>query len=152
LQKKSHTNTPGPSVQQKPPGLLRRMAAIFYDAVLLIAVLCLASALALPFNSGEAFAPGQLVYQLYLFAVCYIFYIWFWTHGGQTLGLRTWKLKVGQQANSSAINWKQANMRFFAAILSWTCLGLGFVWCLFDKDSLCWHDRLSQTRLFFIDR
>ena len=34
---------------------------------------------------------------------------------------------------------------FCAAALSWACLGLGFVWILFDRRKLAWHDRLSNS-------
>jgi uncharacterized RDD family membrane protein YckC len=40
-----------------------------------------------------------------------------------------------------------ATVRFFAAMLSWLVFGLGFLWQLWDKDELTWHDRLSGTRL-----
>ncbi|MGZ8191298.1 MAG: RDD family protein [Methylococcaceae bacterium] len=130
------------------PGFLRRLGAIFYDFILLIAVLFLATALLLPFNAGEAFTSSQILYPLYLLAVSFFFYGWFWTHGGQTLGLRTWKIKV-LTFNRQTISWQQALVRFLTAIVSWGFFGLGFLWILFDKNKLSWHDHLSQTTLFF---
>jgi len=132
--------------QTSAPGFLRRMAAVTYDALLLIAVLFFATALALPFNSGQAFASNQYFFSFYLFSVSYLFYTWFWTHGGQTLGMRAWKITL-VDLDGNAVNRRQATGRFFAAILSWACFGLGYLWCIFDKDKLCWHDRLSTTRL-----
>jgi len=125
--------------------------AACYDAVLLLAVLFFATAITLPFNSGQSFSADQYFFRLYLLAVCFIFYGWFWTHGGQTLGLRAWKIKVCQ-LDGSAITWRMAGLRFAAAGLSWLCFGLGFFWCLFDKNRLCWHDYLSNTRVRMIDR
>ncbi len=125
------------------------MGAIFYDTLLLLAVLFFATALALPFNSGRAFTADQFYFPLYLFAVSYAFYTGFWTHGGQTLGLRAWKLKVCS-LNGGPVSWKQASVRFLVAILSWACLGLGFLWCLVAKNRLCWHDHFSHTQLKFI--
>lgn len=122
------------------------MTAVCYDALLLLAVLFLATALVLPFNAGQAFSSGQYFYPLYLLTIGFIFYGWFWTHGGQTLGLRAWKIKVCNQ-DGSAVGWGRAGLRFSAAALSWACFGLGFLWCLFDKNRLCWHDYLSKTRL-----
>ncbi|WP_445371788.1 RDD family protein [Methylomonas sp. HW2-6] len=132
------------------PGFLRRMGAVIYDALLLLAVLFLATALALPFNGGEAFAASQVLYPIYLLAVSFAFYGWFWTHGGQTLGLKAWKIKV-VSANAQPVGWPQATLRFFSALLSWACLGLGFLWCLFDKDRQAWHDRLSKTRVVYCE-
>ncbi|AEF98807.1 RDD domain containing protein [Methylomonas methanica MC09] len=130
------------------PGFLRRMGAVIYDALLLLAVWFFATAIILPFNSGQAFAADQYFFPFYLLAVSYVFYGWFWTHGGQTLGLRAWKIKL-VNSDGIAANWRQVSMRFFAAMLSWACFGLGFVWCIFDKNRQCWHDRLSKTRLVF---
>ncbi|MBS4052039.1 MAG: RDD family protein [Methylomonas sp.] len=131
------------------PGFLRRMGAVIYDALLLLAVWFFATAIILPFNSGQAFAAEQYFFPFYLLAVSYVFYGWFWTHGGQTLGLRAWRIKL-VNSNGVAVTWRQVSMRFMVAMLSWTCLGLGFVWCIFDKKRLCWHDSLSKTRLVFL--
>lgn len=144
-------------VQKKPksgktetvtPGFFRRMAVVLYDSILLLAVLFLATIIALPFNSGEAFSSSQVLYPAYLFAVSFVFYGWFWIHGGQTLGLRSWKLTI-LTLDQKPISWKQAFIRFTTAIISWLCLGLGFIWLLVDKKKLTWHDRLSGSTLFF---
>ncbi|MFA5984219.1 MAG: RDD family protein [Methylococcaceae bacterium] len=136
------------AINPPPPGLLRRLAAAVYDLFLLIALLFFATALLLPFNQGLAFTPRQFYYPAYLFLVSGLFYTWFWTHGGQTLGLRAWKIKI-LSVNQQPISWRQAILRFLAACLSWACLGLGFIWILVDKDRRSWHDRLSKTAVFF---
>jgi uncharacterized RDD family membrane protein YckC len=133
------------------PGFLRHFAAICYDALLLLAVFFLATALALPFNSGQAFSSGQYFYPLYLLTISFFFYGWFWTHGGQTLGMRSWKLGLCR-LDGGPVSWRCALLRFMAAGLSWAFLGLGFFWCLWDKDGLCWHDHLSKTRLYKLDQ
>jgi uncharacterized RDD family membrane protein YckC len=132
------------------PGLLRRLAAILYDLLLLIALFFVATALLLPINNGEAFSSQQVFYPLYLFVISFFFYAWFWTHGGQTLGMRAWKIKV-LRFDHTPIHWQQALLRFLAAILSWAVFGLGFWWVLIDKNRLGWHDKLSKTALFFDD-
>ncbi|MGR9099899.1 MAG: RDD family protein, partial [Gammaproteobacteria bacterium] len=129
---------------QEAPGFCRRLAAIFYDSVLLLAVLFAATALILPFNSGRPFSPGQIFYPLYLVGVSFLFFGWFWTHGGQTLGLRAWRIKVLKE-NGSPLDWKSAFWRFLWAFLSWTAAGLGFFWIFVDKDRRGWHDRFSKT-------
>lgn len=131
------------------PGLLRRLGAIIYDTFLLLAVLFFATAVILPFNAGQAFGSGQLLYSAYLLFVSYVFFAWFWIHGGQTLGMRAWKIRLCRM-DGSALDWGCAAIRFLAAGLSWVCLGLGFGWCLFDKQQRCWHDRLSKTRLILV--
>ena len=132
------------------PGLLRRLAAIVYDLLLLLAVLFAATAMLLPVNGGEAFTSRQVFFPLYLLVISFFFYAWFWTHGGQTLGLRAWKIKV-LTFDQTPINWQQAMARFVAAIVSWAVLGLGFWWIIFDKNKHSWHDKLSKTALFWED-
>lgn len=129
------------------PNLLRRLAAIFYDSLLLLSVLFVATALILPFNAGQAITKS-IFYLLYLLIISFIFYGWFWTHGGQTLGLRAWKLSV-LTFDKKPISWQQAFWRFSSAILSWGILGFGFGWALFNKNKRCWHDTLSKTDIFY---
>jgi uncharacterized RDD family membrane protein YckC len=123
------------------------MAAILYDALLLLAVLFLATALLLPFNSGQAFTSNQIFFPVYLLAVSFAFYGWFWTHGGQTLGLRAWKIKV-LTVDKKPLSWQHALLRFCAALLSWLVVGCGFLWLMVDKNKRSWHDHLSKTALF----
>ncbi|MGJ0516071.1 MAG: RDD family protein [Methylomicrobium sp.] len=130
------------------PGLFRRLAAIVYDTFLLAAVLFAATAVILPFNSGNAIRPDQFFYPVYLIGVSFLFFAWFWTHGGQTLGMRAWKVKV-LTTNGKPLNWRQAALRFFSALLSWLFFGLGFWWILFDKQKRGWHDCLSKTMVYF---
>lgn len=124
------------------------MAIIIYDLLLLIALLFLATAVALPFNQGEAYSATQYLFPLYLLFVSFIFYGWFWTHGGQTLGMKTWKIKI-QTFNQQPITWKHAFKRFLMALFSSVFFGLGFLWKLVDKHQYTWHDRFSKTSLFF---
>jgi uncharacterized RDD family membrane protein YckC len=131
------------------PGFFRRLAAQIYDLFLLIALLFLSTALLLPFTTGEAVSTQQLlIYRIYLAVISFLFYGWFWTHGGQTLGLRAWKIKV-LTLDQKPISWNQALLRFATAIISWGFFGLGFLWILIDKNRRGWHDHLSKTALFF---
>ena len=125
------------------------MAAILYDSLLLMAACFLATAIALPLNNGEAFQSGQYAYPAYLIVISFVFFGWFWTHGGQTPGMKAWKLKLisANQPHVSKISWKLAAKRFIAALLSWIVLGAGFVIILFSKQKLAWHDRLSATQI-----
>lgn len=142
--------------QQKPghdilsaPSFWRRLAAQTYDFLLLIALLFLATALLLPFTAGMAVTDQHtLIYRIYLVVVSFFFYGWFWTHGGQTLGLRAWKLTVLTQ-DKKTLNWTQALVRFVTASVSLGFFGLGYLWILIDKDRRGWHDHLSKTAVFF---
>jgi uncharacterized RDD family membrane protein YckC len=144
---KNAKKTIKPSVDTpSTPGFLCRLAIVFYDFLLLIALLFFATALLLPFNAGVAFTHEQVFYPIYLLVVSFVFYGWFWTHGGQTLGLRAWKAKV-LTFDQQPINWLQAFVRFVTALVS---CGVGLLWLLVDKHS--WHDYLSKTAIFFEPR
>ncbi|AFT66441.1 MAG: putative RDD family membrane protein YckC [Cycloclasticus pugetii] len=135
----------------KPPGLLRRLAIITYDALLLIAILFLATLVLLPFQDSHLFQPNSWLYSLYLLSVSFLFYGWFWTKSGQTLGLLAWKLKIANNKGQN-ISWRQALIRFTMAILSWGVLGLGVLWILVNKDRLSWHDIASNSRLIWVEK
>ena len=60
--------------------------------------------------------------------------------------MQSWGLQL-PTADDSKPTLATANIRFFAALLSWAPAGLGFLWQLWDKDKLTWHDRISGTRI-----
>ncbi len=136
------------------PGLLRRVAAMLYDGLLILALLFVAMAMVvIPMGiilGWENFDTASLrhnpLYIAYLLAVPLLFLTWFWTHGGQTLGMRAWRLRV-VRADGGALTLRDGLVRYLAALLSWAALGLGFLWVLVDRERLAWHDRLSGTRL-----
>lgn len=115
--------------------------------MLLFAVLFFATLALMPLTHG-AIAPGNLAFSLYLLSICLAFYAGFWTHGGQTLGMKTWRLRV-QQADGRPITLRQAVMRFFASLLALAPAGLGYLWMLVDRDKKAWHDRLSGTIVIY---
>jgi uncharacterized RDD family membrane protein YckC len=119
---------------------------MLYDILLLLSALLLATVIPVALNQGEAIQAGNPIFLLYLLMVSLFFYGWFWTHGGQTLGMRAWKVYLVGQTQVQ-ITWKQASIRFAVAIMSWLCLGLGFLWQWLSKDKLSWHDLLSGTQL-----
>ena len=126
-----------------PAGLLRRLAALFYDALLLLAVLMAATALVLPLTGGEAIRNNPF-YTTYLFLVSFFFFAWSWIHGGQTLGMRAWRLRV-QRPDGRPITWGQALLRFLTAIASLLLAGAGWWWMLIDRRKRTWHDIYSES-------
>ncbi len=132
-----------PGEAPEPAGLLRRLVVMFYDSLLLLSVLFGGTALAL-LVTGGALDYRHLLFRIYLLGLCFLFYIWFWTHGGQTLGMRTWRLRL-QRLDGGPVTLRQATLRFWYAIPCWALLGLGYLWMLVDRDRLAVHDRLSGT-------
>lgn len=131
-----------------PPSanLLRRSASIFYDLLLLAGLVMVVTLLLILARGGEAIASGSLWYGTVLLGVNFMFFGCSWTHGGQTLGARAWRLRV-TSLDGGRVSWKQAALRYLFAWLLLLPPGLGFVWAWWDPDRLCWHDRLSGTRV-----
>jgi len=145
-------------IQATAAPLLKRLTAIIYDLLLLTAVLFIvgiivASITTFMVNDGHAITeehPFYLIYQIYLLSSlllsAFIFFAWFWTHGGQTLGMKTWKLQLLSD-NQQNFTWKQSAIRFFAAGLSWSVVGIGFLSALWHEDKKTWHDILSKSQI-----
>jgi uncharacterized RDD family membrane protein YckC len=133
-----------------PAGLGRRLGAALYDLLLVAAVVMVA---AVPFvwvvGDTAHNAWVRFAFQLYLLTVIFLYYAWFWVRSGQTLGLLTWKLRVVSEGGEK-ITWARALLRFATASISLACVGLGFLWILFDRDKRAWHDRLSRTQVVHV--
>jgi len=132
-------NTPA----YKPAGLLVRLVAMFYDALLLLSALLIATAIALLVTKGSLHTHNPF-FRTTLFLICFSFYAWFWLHGGQTLGMRAWKLRLQNKDGRPITIW-QALLRFLVAIPSLAFAGLGFLWMLIDKDQMTLYDRFSES-------
>ncbi len=100
-----------------------------YDCLLILAVLFLASAVALMFNHGEAI-ESNLWFTIYLWLTLYTYYAWFWQKSGQTLGMRVWKIRLVSESGENP-SWAVCYLRLLCALLSLLCLGLGYWWRLF---------------------
>jgi uncharacterized RDD family membrane protein YckC len=140
----------GPHSGARPAGLPRRLAAVAYDALLLVALAMLLTGALLVFTHGEAIAPGNLPYRLALLALGIGYFTWFWRKSGQTPGMRAWRVRV-VRSDGGALRTRDALLRAVTALVSWLALGLGFLWAAFDRAKLAWHDRLSRTRLVRVE-
>ena len=123
------------------PGLARRLASLLYEAVLLIAVAFFAAS-AFYFASGGAPLEGWLLraHQLFLAAVFAAYFLWCWLRGGQTLAMKTWRVRVVGVSPGKAL------LRFLCALVL-VPTGASILWALFDRDGQFLHDRLAGTRL-----
>lgn len=152
-------------------GLIKRLIVMAYDGLLLFSVLFFTSALwMLVFN---LLAPTELyvdasqlaahklaafsntgkviafsILAINVVCVSFFFYGWFWTHGGQTLGMRVWHLYL-TKPDGKFIDWNLAAKRYAWALVSWACCGLGFIWILIHPKRLAWHDAATQTQLIY---
>jgi uncharacterized RDD family membrane protein YckC len=133
-------------------GLLRRIAAMLYDSLLVTALMFMATIPFIALRGGEPVEVGDnLAYRVALAAVVFAFFVGFWSRSGRTLGMQSWGLQL-ETMDGRIPSTAAATIRFFAALLSLLPLGLGFLWQLVDRDKLTWHDRLSKTRLVYYPR
>ena len=158
------------AVQPRPVGLPLRLAAMTYEGVLLFGV-AFAVAFALLSVMGWTYplsATRRVVLQLALFVAIGVYFVWCWTRSGQTLALKTWKLRLAGP-DGSRVSTPRAVARY---VLSWhlfvpglivialdpsnliaslaalaLSFGLLLLPALRDPERRLLHDRWTQTRL-----
>lgn len=139
--------------QAQKPSIMRRIGAFLYDLMLLVAVLMIALGLVVvPYGvitGGDLHQHYLFLEQIYLLLVTAGFYVYFWTHGGQTLGMKAWRIQVIRQ-DGQPVDFNAALKRFVWSILSLIPAGLGLWWSLFNRQGLAWHDSKSNTRVVLL--
>ncbi len=130
---------------EEKPGLLRRFAVMFYELLILLALMMMATAALMPVTRA-AIVTDNLAYQIYLLAIIVGYFSFFWIRRGRTLPMQTWHLRL-VRFDRRPLTAIDALRRLLYSLLSWLPLGLGYFWVLFDKDKLAWHDHLSRTCL-----
>ena len=123
--------------------LPRRLASLAYETLLLAAVLFCA---AVPFafiESALALPHVRPVYQICLGGIAGVYFVWQWLRGGQTLAMKTWRLRL-VSAGGGPLTHRQAWLRYVAAL---GLFGVSFVWALFDREGQFLHDRIAGTRI-----
>ena len=148
-----------------PAGMFRRLGALFYDALIVLAIEMMAGgvvvallhalmAMGLFSHAGYADVSDFLTnhpiwspaYTFYLIVVWCYFFVFFWTRAGQTLGMRAWKLRV-QNSDGSAISVTQALIR-----LGTSGFGLANLCVPFDPKKRGFHDIWAKTQVVVLPK
>lgn len=124
--------------------LPRRLLVMAYDAVILLGLLMVGSAMALPFGEAEKIALQDFWFTLWLIIVCFAYLGGCWHHGGMTVGMRAWRVNL-ISSDGGSISWPRCLLRFLLGSFSLAAFGLGFVWALFDLQKRGWHDIAAHT-------
>lgn len=135
------TNSPAP--------LGLRLLALLYDLLPLLGLWFLCGVLALAVTGGalDAHRLGhKIIVQVLVLAVTSGYFVISWSRGGQTIGMRAWKLRL-VASDGTRLPWPRALLRFFLATLSLLCLGAGFFWSLFDPERRTLHDKVLDCRM-----
>jgi uncharacterized RDD family membrane protein YckC len=131
------------------PGIGRRVACMFYEAILLFAVGFAATSLFFYASGGlGASGYGRTMLQLFLVTVFAGYFLWCWLRGGQTLAMKTWKIRLVAPGHDH-VPPLTALLRFALAILA-VPTGIALGWALFDRDRQFLHDRIARTRLVMV--
>lgn len=128
-----------------PAGLGRRLAALFYESLLVAAVLMLAGFLYIPVFGGIHGPFQKAVFQLYLLLVMMGYFVVFWRRG-QTLAMKTWRIRLSGR-DGAPPSTARCVARFWLAALGLLAAGIGLLWALIDPERQFLHDRLLRTRL-----
>lgn len=157
-----HKAPTNPSPVYATPGLPRRLAAMVYDSLLLMAVSILYGALAVGINllingtpaTGERVSWGHwgiLVFIGWLLTLV-LFFCYFWCKSGQTLGMKTWRIKMFDDNKMQLPSVKQCLIRCVCAPFSLLLFGAGY-WLMYafaDRQTL--HDKISKTRILLLSK
>lgn len=132
-----------------PAGLRRRLLSLIYESLILAAVVMAAALPLVMITRGWAHAPARAFLQSGLLVACACFYVWQWSGSGQTLPMKTWRLRL-VTADGAPVTRKRAFIRYLATLTSVATLGLGFLWAILDRDRQFLHDRMAGTRLISV--
>lgn len=152
------------------PRLRRRLASMLYESILLFGVAFIPAYLFLALTQSKAplLGPMRLLFQLYMFGVIGVYFVWCWRHGGQTLPMKTWNMRIesgtGQILSRSRAWWRYTlawasllpALALYAVWQPWWPLAPGWplaltllplLWPLIDRERQFLHDRLAGTRI-----
>jgi uncharacterized RDD family membrane protein YckC len=125
---------------------LVRLAAMLYDGLLMLAMWFVIAGIAVAINGGEQVGSNNLFLPSIMFIVWIWFNLYFWRRGGQTLGMRSWRLRI-LSTTGKPLTYTQCLLRLAMAVPSFALCYLGYLWMLIDKGHLTWHDRYSETQV-----
>lgn len=135
------------AVVARPAALQWRLLAILYDLLPVLGIVFAVAALTLLLCGGtpvQPNSPGAWLELLLMLAACFGYFGLSWRRGGQTLGMRAWRLKL-LRADGGVPGWQALAIRYVVAGVSLAACGLGFAWSLIDRERRSWHDRASGT-------
>lgn len=135
------------AVAAQPAALQWRLFAMVYDLLPLLGIFFATAAFTLLLRGGTPVQPGSLgawLELLLMLAAGFGYFGLSWRRGGQTLGMRAWRLRV-VRADGGVPAWSALVLRYVVAGLSLAACGLGYLWSLVDGERRTWHDLASGT-------
>jgi len=137
-----------------PASLALRLLAALYDALPMLALWFVATLVALALTGGTLDVqrlPHKILVQILVLAVTAAYFVISWRHGGQTIGMRPWRLRI-VSSDGKPLGTQQALVRFGVSLLSLAAIGLGFCWALIDAQNRTWHDIAAGTMMVRLEK
>lgn len=150
------------TIEYSAPSLMRRFAAMVYDTLLITAISILYGALMTGLNVAIKGVPamgervswgifGVVVFIGWIITIGY-FFCYFWHRSGQTLGMKTWRMKIVNHDNLNLPSFGQCIIRFLCAPISLCLLGAGY-WLMYtNSERQTMHDKISKTRTLLLTK
>lgn len=157
-----------PAPEAPAPGLLRRLACLVYEGMLLFGVVMIAGYLYSSLTQQRHALHGQFGLQAFLFVVLGVYFVFFWSRGGQTVAMKAWHVRVVAGDGATLRQW-QAFRRYLLSWVWWLpalgfsslagLQGLGVAVALLvgvigyallsrlHPQGQFWHDAVAGTRL-----
>jgi len=134
--------------QFKIAGFWRRVIALVYDALIVISILFLGALIGVLLVSAiwgqQALEDGLLfgnnIFRVFLLSLWFGYYAISWMKGGQTLGMKPWRMYVLDEQGQT-ITFKQSLLRFLSGFL-----GLGLLLMPFLGNKKALQDWASSTQ------
>ena len=142
--------TPDPARPLALASLRLRLMSLVYEGILLFAVLFVASYLFVGLARDAQSGFARVLFQIYLLSVCGAYFVFCWTHTGQTLPMKTWRMRVVTQTGEAPGMGRALRRYLFAVpgVLS----GISLLWSPFDRERQFLHDRLAGTRIVRVEK
>ncbi len=176
-----------PVTSDRPPAsLLRRVGAMVSDLLVVVGLMLLGTLMFVPVLNhlgAKAMTPSEagwfwsVIYWSWLLCIWMLFFVFFWSRSGQTVGMRAWRLRV-EGESGRLLTWPQAVTRLWAGTIPWLpgllamgiaeqlgsgmlkyvgqglfLLGVsGFMSMCLDPLRRTWHDRITHSRVILLPK
>ena len=134
------------AAERRVPSITRRLASGLYDLLLVVALVLIATFPYLAIFGDSTYGWRRSLLQAWVLFVAAAYFVGFWSHGGQTLPMKTWRVRL-VRVDGAKVGVMQGINRFAFAVLGFLAAGLGFLWALWDRDKQFLHDRIAGTTL-----
>lgn len=125
----------------------RRLGSLLYEMLVILALTIFLFVLPVAVFSGlMQRMPGPGLLWFYLFALLGLYFVWCWSRAGQTLAMKTWRLRLVDAQSGLPLRPLQALVRYGMGWICWPT-GMALLWSLIDPDRQFLHDRIAGSRI-----